>query len=347
MAMIIMVCSVASLMGQDAPPLIKAHDFAIPIDTTTKIQMKSKEIIQNRIFDNKILEVKNVPNDPTSIYLKGLAEGVATLELISKAGEKEKLSINIMRQQTPDFVIPIDFTIKIQMKIKKPIKLARTFDNKILEVKDVLNDPTSVYLRGLAEGVATLELISTDDERNEFNVYVLRQQTPVTNVKLLNGTTIDIEHLKKTINQVGNDSKKPGFPQKPELRVIPITTDSVLIMGERDSKEDIKTILLLASKIVDPNYLEKEAGKIYEVDLQEDKDLLLPNNSGTTIQNVSSPGPVNMDKTSTKVSSKVINGIKFIKKESNFDFKLLQKTIKEVFPKSNIEVKLLTNDSVI
>lgn len=266
-AMMIMVCSVASLLGQDAPPLVKG----------------------------------------------------------------------------PDYAIPIDFTIKIQMKSKKQIKLARTFDNKILEVKDVLNDPKSVYLKGLAEGVATLELISTDEEREEFSVYVLRQQTPVTNVKLLKGTTIDIEHLKKTINQVGLSSE----PKKRELSVIPITTDSVLIMGERDSKEDIKTILLLASKIVDPNYLEKEAGKIYEVDLQEDKDLLLPNNSGTTIQNVSSPGPVNMDKTSTKVSSKVINGIKYIKKESNFDFKLLQKTIKEVFPKSNLEVRLLTNDSVI
>jgi Flp pilus assembly secretin CpaC len=243
----------------------------------------------------------------------------------------------------PDYAIPIDFTIKIQMKSKKQIKLARTFDNKILEVKDVLNDPKSVYLKGLAEGVATLELISTDEEREEFSVYVLRQQTPVTNVKLLKGTTIDIEHLKKTINQVGLSSE----PKKRELSVIPITTDSILIIGERDSKEDIKTILLLASKIVDPNYLEKEAGKVYEVDLQEDKDLLSGYNSGPIIQNISSPSPANMDKTSTKVSSKVINGIKFIKKESNFDFKLLQKTIKDVFPKSNIEVKLLTNDSVI
>gem|GEM_PF-344444 len=347
MAMIIMVCSVASLMGQDAPPLIKAHDFAIPIDTTTKIQMKSKEIIRNRIFDNKILEVKDVLNDPKFINIKGLAEGVATLELTSIAGEKEILSINIMRQQTPDFVIPIDFTIKIQMKRKKPIKLARTFDNKILEVKDVLNDPTSVYLRGLAEGVATLELISTDDEINEFNVYVLRQQTPVTNVKLLKGTTIDIEHLKKTINQVGLSSE----PKKPELRVIPITTDSVLIMGERDSKEDIKTILLLASKIVDPNYLEKEAGKVYEVDLQEEKDMIFGQNTGNTIQNFSGPGAVNMEKNTTKVSSKVINGIKYKKQTGiispTFDFKLLQKTIKDVFPKSNIEVKLLAKDSVI
>lgn len=106
-AMMIMVCSVASLLGQDAPPLVKG----------------------------------------------------------------------------PDYAIPIDFTIKIQMKSKKQIKLARTFDNKILEVKDVLNDPKSVYLKGLAEGVATLELISTDEEREEFSVYVLRQQTPVNNIK--------------------------------------------------------------------------------------------------------------------------------------------------------------------
>ncbi|NDH09863.1 MAG: hypothetical protein EBY16_09735, partial [Gammaproteobacteria bacterium] len=349
MAMLIMACMAASLMGQDAPPLVKAPDYVIPIDFTIKIQMRSKKQIKlARTFDNKILEVKDVLNDPTSIDIKGLAEGVATLELTSIAGEIEILSINIMRRQTPDFVIPIDFTIKIQMKSKNPIKLARTFDNKILEVKDVLNDPTSVYLRGLAEGVATLELISTDDERNEFNVYVLRQQTPVTNVKLLKGTTIDIEHLKKTINQVGLSSD----PKKPELSVIPITTDSVLIMGERDSKEDIKTILLIASKIVDPNYLEKEAGKTYEVDLQEDKDMVFRQNNSVTYQNFSGPGAVNSDKNTTKVSSKVINGIKYTKQVPGiinpvFDFKLLQKTIKDVFPKSNIEVKLLAKDSVI
>ena len=59
--MMIMVCSVASLMGQDAPPLIKGPDYAIPIDFTIKIQMKSKKLIKNaRTFDNKILEVKDL-----------------------------------------------------------------------------------------------------------------------------------------------------------------------------------------------------------------------------------------------------------------------------------------------
>ena len=85
-----------------------------------------------------------------------------------------------------------DFTIKIQMKTKKLIKNARTFDNKILEVKDVLNDPKSVYLKGLAEGVSTLELISTDEEKEELSVYIMRQQTPVNNIKFLKETTIDM-----------------------------------------------------------------------------------------------------------------------------------------------------------
>ena len=83
-AMMIMVCSVASLMGQVAPPLVKGPDYAIPIDFTIKIQMKTKKLIKNaRTFDNKILEVKDVLNDHKSVYLKGLAEGFSTLELIS------------------------------------------------------------------------------------------------------------------------------------------------------------------------------------------------------------------------------------------------------------------------
>ena len=97
--------------------------------------------------------------------------------------------------EKPKYSVPVDFTIKIQMKSKKPIKLARTFDNKILEVKDVLNDPTSVFLKGQAEGIATLELISTDEEKEEFRVCVLRQQNPGTTLKFLQETTVDIDHL--------------------------------------------------------------------------------------------------------------------------------------------------------
>jgi Flp pilus assembly secretin CpaC len=246
--------------------------------------------------------------------------------------------------KNPKYSIPVDFTIKIQMKNKKPIKLARTFDNKILEVKDVLNDPTSVYLRGLAEGVATLELISTDDEKEELSVFVLRQQSPATNLKFLKDTTIDIKQLEKALNEIGFKETKADF------KILPITTDSVLISGVGYSKEDIQAILRLASKIVDPNYLEKE-GKVYEVDLEEDKDINPYGSGGTTIQNFNAPGAVSNDKKTISVSSKVINGLKFRKKsgiiEPTFDFKLLQKTIKDVFPKSNIEVKLLAKDSVV
>ena len=267
-AMMIMVCSVASLLGQDAPPFVKG----------------------------------------------------------------------------PDYAIPIDFTIKIQMKSKKQIKLARTFDNKILEVKDVLNDPKSVYLKGLAEGVATLELISTDEEREEHSVYVLRQQTPVNNIKFLKETTIDIEHLEKALNEIGLKETKA------EIKIVPITSDSILISGVGYSKEDIQSILRIASKIVDPNYLEKD-GKVYEIDLQEDKDINSYGSGGTTVQNFNAPGAVANDKKTISVSSKVINGLKFRKKsgiiEPTFDFKLLQRTIKDIFPKSNIEVKLLAKDSVI
>ena len=267
-AMMIMVCSVASLLGQDAPPFVKG----------------------------------------------------------------------------PDYAIPIDFTIKIQMKSKKLIKNARTFDNKILEVKDVLNDPKSVYLKGLAEGVATLELISTDEEREEHSVYVLRQQTPVNNIKFLKETTIDIEHLEKALNEIGLKETKA------EIKIVPITSDSILISGVGYSKEDIQSILRIASKIVDPNYLEKD-GKVYEIDLQEDKDINSYGSGGTTVQNFNAPGAVANDKKTISVSSKVINGLKFRKKsgiiEPTFDFKLLQRTIKDIFPKSNIEVKLLAKDSVI
>ena len=267
-AMMIMVCSVASLMGQVAPPLVKG----------------------------------------------------------------------------PDYAIPIDFTIKIQMKTKKLIKNARTFDNKILEVKDVLNDPKSVYLKGLAEGVATLELVSTDEEKEELSIYVMRQQTPVNNIKFLKETTIDIEQLEKSLNEIGLKETKAEF------KILPITTDSVLISGVGYSKEDIQAILRLASKIVDPNYLEKD-GKVYEVDLEEDKDINPYGSGGTTVQNFNAPGAVSNDKKTISVSSKVINGLKFRKKsgiiEPTFDFKLLQRTIKDIFPKSNIEVKLLAKDSVI
>ena len=310
MAMMMMVCSVASLMGQDskvpedAPEKIPASKTKLPEDAPEKIPASKTKLLA---VDAK---------DP---------------------------------ENAPDIILPVDFIIKIQMNKKKPIKhIIQKFDSNILDIKDVLNDPTSRFLKGLSEGITTIELAADDGITETRVVRVLRQQSPATNLKFLKESTVDLELLKKTINQVGSGSE----PKKPVLSVIPITTDSILIFGERDSKEDIKTILLLASKIVDPNYLEKEAGKVYEVDLQEDKDTTVGPNSGNITQNFSGPGAVNMEKNTTKVSSKVINGIKYTKQTPGiinpvFDFKLLQRTIKDIFPKSNIEVKLLAKDSVI
>ena len=213
----------------------------------------------------------------------------------------------------PDYVIPIDFTIKIQMKSKKPIKLARTFDNKILELKDVLNDPISVYLKGLAEGVATLELVSTDDEKEELSVYVLRQQTPVNNIKFLKETTIDMAHLKKVLAQAVPNTK---------VEINLVTTDSVFVKGEVNSYNDMRTILHVASKIVDPSYQEKGVvpGLTYSLKDDEDKEI-------------------------TTVSSKVINGLK-LKPKKPIDLNELKKTLKQAVPTGNIDVVMITADSV-
>jgi len=252
MAMMIMVCSVASLMGQEAPPLVKG----------------------------------------------------------------------------PDYAIPIDFTIKIQMKSKKLIKNARTFDNKILEVKDVLNDPKSVYLKGLAEGVATLELISTDEEREELSIYVLRQQTPVNNIKFLKETTIDIKHLKKMLAQAAPNTT---------VEVSLITSDSVFVNGVVNSTDDLRTILHLASKVVDPSYQDKEKeGPTYDLNDAAGKKIV-------------------------SVSSKVVNGLKLrfnseaenqglktgAPPKTSFDLDYLKKVISNAVPNSNIQVIPVTKDAVI
>ena len=251
-AMMIMVCSVASLLGQDAPPFVKG----------------------------------------------------------------------------PDYAIPIDFTIKIQMKSKKQIKLARTFDNKILEVKDVLNDPKSVYLKGLAEGVSTLELISTDDEKEELSIYIMRQQTPVNNVKFLKETTIDMVHLKKVLAQAVPNTA---------VEVNLVTSDSVFVNGVVNSVDDMRTILHLASKVVDPNYQDKEKeGPTYDLNDSAGKKIV-------------------------SVSSKVVNGLKlkFNSEAENqtlknggppatsFDLDYLKKVIKNAVPNSNIQVIPVTKDAVI
>ena len=251
-AMMIMVCSVASLLGQDAPPFVKG----------------------------------------------------------------------------PDYAIPIDFTIKIQMKSKKQIKLARTFDNKILEVKDVLNDPKSVYLKGLAEGVSTLELISTDEEKEELSIYIMRQQTPVNNVKFLKETTIDMVHLKKVLAQ--------ALPNT-AVEVNLVTSDSVFVNGVVNSVDDMRTILHLASKVVDPNYQDKEKeGPTYDLNDSAGKKIV-------------------------SVSSKVVNGLKlkFNSEAENqtlknggppatsFDLDYLKKVIKNAVPNSNIQVIPVTKDAVI
>ena len=228
----------------------------------------------------------------------------------------------------PDYAIPIDFTIKIQMKSKKQIKLARTFDNKILEVKDVLNDPTSVYLRGLAEGVATLELISTDEVKEELSIFIMRQQTPATNVKFLEKTTIDLVHLKKVLAQAVPNTT---------VEVSLVTSDSVFINGIVNSYNDLSTILHLASKMVDPSYQDKEK-------------------EGTTYDLIDAAG-----KKIVSVSSKVITGLKLrINSEAerqalkngappvtSFDIDYLKKVIKNAVPNSNIQVIPITKDAVI
>lgn len=228
----------------------------------------------------------------------------------------------------PDYAIPIDFTIKIQMKSKKQIKLARTFDNKILEVKDVLNDPKSVYLKGLAEGVSTLELISTDEEKEELSIYIMRQQTPVNNIKFLKETTIDMVHLKKVLAQAVPNTA---------VEVNLVTSDSVFVNGVVNSVDDMRTILHLASKVVDPNYQDKEKeGPTYD----------LNDSAGKKI---------------ASVSSKVVNGLKlkFNSEAENqalktgappatsFDLDYLKKVIKNAVPNSNIQVIPLTKDAVI
>ena len=228
----------------------------------------------------------------------------------------------------PDYAIPIDFTIKIQMKSKKQIKLARTFDNKILEVKDVLNDPKSVYLKGLAEGVSTLELISTDEEKEELSIYIMRQQTPVNNVKFLKETTIDMVHLKKVLAQAVPNTA---------VEVNLVTSDSVFVNGVVNSVDDMRTILHLASKVVDPNYQDKEKeGPTYDLNDSAGKKIV-------------------------SVSSKVVNGLKlkFNSEAENqtlknggppatsFDLDYLKKVIKNAVPNSNIQVIPVTKDAVI
>lgn len=228
----------------------------------------------------------------------------------------------------PDYAIPIDFTIKIQMKSKKLIKNARTFDNKILEVKDVLNDPKSVYLKGLAEGVATLELVSTDEEREELSIFVMRQQTPATNVKFLEKTTIDLVHLKKVLAQAVPNTT---------VEVSLVTSDSVFINGLVNSYNDMRTLLHLASKVVDPSYQDKEKeGTIYDLNDAKDKKIV-------------------------SVSSKVITGLKLrLNSEvenqalktgapptTTFDLDYLKKVITNAVPNSNIQVIPVTKDAVI
>ena len=230
--------------------------------------------------------------------------------------------------EKPKYSVPVDFTIKIQMKSKKPIKLARTFDNKILEVKDVLNDPTSVFLKGQAEGIATLELISTDEEKEEFRVCVLRQQNPGTTLKFLQETTVDIDHLKKVLTQAVPNTK---------VEVGLITSDSVFVNGVVNSYDDMRTILHLASKVVDPGYQDKEKeGSTYDIIDARDKKII-------------------------SVSSKVVTGLKLrlnseMEKQAEktgtppattFDLDYLKKVIKNAVPNSNIQIIPITKDSVI
>lgn len=228
----------------------------------------------------------------------------------------------------PDYSIPVDFTIKIQAKNKKPIKTARTFDNTVVQIRDVIDDPTSIFLKGIGEGTALVELVSVDPDApvEQLSIYVLRQQSPVTNVKNLQISTLDLDNLKKLITN--------AFP-KNKLEITPITTDSIYIQGEVSSPDEMSVILRFASKIVDPKYMEKGAageGPVYDLELNGKK--------------------------LVTVSAKVINGIKFSATADApeqqptppvpaFNLQSLNDLIRKVSPDSKIEVIPANRNSVV
>ena len=228
----------------------------------------------------------------------------------------------------PDYSIPVDFTIKIQAKNKKPIKTARTFDNTVVQIRDVIDDPTSIFLKGIGEGTALVELVSVDPDApvEQLSIYVLRQQSPVTNVKNLQISTLDLDNLKKLITN--------AFP-KNKLEITPITTDSIYIQGEVSSPDEMSVILRFASKIVDPKYMEKGAageGPVYDLEINGKKVVT--------------------------VSAKVINGIKFSASADTpeqqpsppapaFNLQSLNDLIRKVSPDSKIEVIPANRNSVV
>ncbi|MFZ9862170.1 MAG: type II and III secretion system protein family protein [Gemmataceae bacterium] len=228
----------------------------------------------------------------------------------------------------PDYSIPVDFTIKIQAKNKKPIKTARTFDNTVVQIRDVIDDPTSIFLKGIGEGTALVELVSVDPDApvEQLSIYVLRQQSPVTNVKNLQISTLDLDNLKKLITN--------AFP-KNKLEITPITTDSIYIQGEVSSPDEMSVILRFASKIVDPKYMEKGAageGPVYDLEINGKKVVT--------------------------VSAKVINGLKFTATADApeqqptppvpaFNLQSLNDLIRKVSPDSKIEVIPANRNSVV
>ena len=228
----------------------------------------------------------------------------------------------------PDYSIPVDFTIKIQAKNKKPIKTARTFDNTVVQIRDVIDDPTSIFLKGIGEGTALVELVSVDPDApvEQLSIYVLRQQSPVTNVKNLQISTLDLDNLKKLITN--------AFP-KNKLEITPITTDSIYIQGEVSSPDEMSVILRFASKIVDPKYMEKGAageGPVYDLEINGKKVVT--------------------------VSAKVINGLKFTATADTpeqqptppvpaFNLQSLNDLIRKVSPDSKIEVIPANRNSVV
>ena len=228
----------------------------------------------------------------------------------------------------PDYSIPVDFTIKIQAKNKKPIKTARTFDNTVVQIRDVIDDPTSIFLKGIGEGTALVELVSVDPDApvEQLSIYVLRQQSPVTNVKNLQISTLDLDNLKKLITN--------AFP-KNKLEITPITTDSIYIQGEVSSPDEMSVILRFTSKIVDPKYMEKGAtgeGPVYDLELNGKK--------------------------LVTVSAKVINGLKFSATADTpeqqptppvpaFNLQSLNDLIRKVSPDSKIEVIPANRNSVV
>lgn len=233
----------------------------------------------------------------------------------------------------PDLVVPVDFTVKVQLKSKKPIGVTRTFDNKVLEIKDVLDDPTSVFIRGLAEGAALVEMNSKDGDREEIRVLVIRQQIPVTNLDLVKKATYNLDHLTKTLRQVTAD-----------IKIYPLTTDSIFMDGEVLTLREMEVLLRLASKVVDPAYMEEgKKASAYTLTVS------LKSKGPPAAGGPGGAGAGSSEQISVLVSAKVISGLRVKGELTSFMEKvaLLEETIRRVAPKSSVQVLQASPDSAL